>query len=82
MWDLDKQRTSQVKRRQTKEKPTKREMSKSYTTLLKDIEWPDQLSTKRKRIACQLALKKGPNTLHSVKYKSLQKRKWKLAHDF
>ena len=44
------------------------------------IEWPDQLSMKRKG-NCKSAycmLKKGPHTWHSVKYKSLQKRRWKF----
>ena len=51
---------AQVKRGQTrKKKPTKREM-KVIKLVLKDIEWPDQLSMKRKgNMQVSLPLKKG-----------------------
>ena len=37
---------------------------------------------KKRELQISLPLKKGPHTLHSVKYKSLQERKWKLIHYF
>ena len=37
---------------------------------------------KEKELQVSLPLKKGPHTLHSVKYKSLQKKRWKLIHYF
>ena len=57
---------------------------KAIKLVLKDIEWPDQLSIyeKNRELQVSLPLKKGPRTLHSVKYKSLQKRRWKLIHYF
>ena len=37
---------------------------------------------RKKELQVSLSLKKGPHTLHSVKYKSLQKKRWKLIHYF
>ena len=33
---------------------------------------------KKRELQVSVTPKKGPHTLHSVKYKSLQKRRWKL----
>ena len=37
---------------------------------------------KKTELQVILTLKKGPHTLHSLKYKSLQKRRWKFIHYF
>ena len=37
---------------------------------------------KKRELQVSLTPKKGPHTLHSVKYKSLQKRRWKFIHYF
>ena len=56
---------------------------KSYTTGAKKYGMARPVEHERKReLQVILLLKKGPYTLHSVKYKSLQKRRLKLIHYF
>ena len=86
MWDLElQQRTSLSEKKANKQKKlTKRQMKATmYTSGAKQywIAWSVKHEKKRE-LQVSVTPKKGLHTLHSVKYKSLQKRRWKLIHYF